>query len=414
MSGAPVDSIAVVIDTRRDPLRRRLDDLLTRSFYSAAGYVFECDPFAVAADDDVFRVLGPVREQDRRHAHVLGTLIERRGGVPAPGVFPWWNLDLNFLTVPALSQFVLDALHEEVGLYDATIAAWPADDVEGRAALGAIRAEKARQVAELRPVVAAALAREAEGYKTKAAQVKKVRDARIAKEKAAAEAARKAKQAGKPGAAPAAATAAPAASSAPAVIGDPNEPGISKKEKGRRALLRIRQRLGIAGPKLPTAAAAAAPSSAAAAAAAPVAAAPAAASGAALDPNEPGISPKEKARRKMLQLRGPAAAATPAPAAAPAPAAPAPAAAPMLDPDEPGISPKEKARRKMLQLRAASGAAPVPSAPAAAAAAPPPAAPTAPAVEALPADLGDPNEPGLSPKEKARRTMARLRAQRGG
>ena len=26
MSGAPVDSIAVVIDTRRDPLRRRLDD----------------------------------------------------------------------------------------------------------------------------------------------------------------------------------------------------------------------------------------------------------------------------------------------------------------------------------------------------------------------------------------------------
>src|SRR5207247_5134083 len=30
----PIDSIAVVLDRRADPLRRALDDLLTRSFYS--------------------------------------------------------------------------------------------------------------------------------------------------------------------------------------------------------------------------------------------------------------------------------------------------------------------------------------------------------------------------------------------
>jgi hypothetical protein len=108
-----------------------------------------------------------------------------------------------------------------------------------------------------------------------------------------------------------------------------------------------------------------APVAGAAAPAAPAsapAAAPAAAGG--LDPNEPGISPKEKARRAMLAKRGgaaPAAVPAAAPAAAPAPAAaaappPAPAAAPTpveedLDPDEEGISPKEKARRTMLRKR---------------------------------------------------------------
>lgn len=365
------DTVSVLPDPRLDEIRRRLDDLLTRSFYSGAGYVFESDPYVVPEDAEVLEKLTVIREQDRRHAHVLGTLIAARGGVPGPGVFPFWNLDLNFLTVPTVSQFVVDALHEEIGLYDLLLARWPADDDDGRAALRVIRDEKARQVADLAPAVAAGKVREAETHVAKAASVKKTRDARIAKQKAAAEAAKKAKAAaGKPGAAPAAA-AAPVAAAASAEIGDPLEPGISKKEKGRRALLRIRKKLGLpmsllAGKAAPAAAPASAP------AAAPAAAAPAAPAGAVLDPDEPGISPKEKAKRQMLKMR----AASGAPAA-PAAGAPAPVAA--------------------------APAAPAAPAPAAA----------APAVEALPADLGDPNEPGISPKEKARRQMARLRAQRG-
>jgi len=416
------DVVAVLTDPRLDEIRRRLDDLLTRSFYSGAGYVFESDPYVVAEDADVLEKLTVIREQDRRHAHVLATLIAARGGVPSPGVFPWWNLDLNFLTVPTVAVFVVGSLREELGLFDTLIAHWPADDEEGRAALRVIRAEKARQVDDLAPAVVAAQAREAETHVAKAASVKKTRDARVAKQKAAAEAAKKAKAVvGKPGASPAAAAAAPVAAAASAEIGDPAEPGINKKEKGRRALLRIRKKLGLpmsllAGKSAP------APASpgAVAPAAAPVAAAAPAAPAAAvlLDPGEPGISPKEKAKRQMLKVR--AASGAPAPATAPAPVppsapapAPADAATALLDPNEPGISPKEKAKRQMLKLRAASGAVAsgAPSAPVAAATAPAPAA--APAVESLPADLGDPNEAGISPKEKARRQMARMRAQRG-
>ncbi len=316
------DIVSVLPDPRLDEIRRRLDDLLTRSFYSGAGYVFESDPYVVAEDAEVLEKLTVIREQDRRHAHVLGTLIAARGGVPSPGVFPWWNLDLNFLTVPTVSQFVVDALHEEIGLYDLLLARWPAADDDGRAALRVIRDEKARQVADLAPAVAAAKVREAETHVAKAAAVKKTRDARIAKQKAAAEAAKKAKAAaGKPGAAPAAA-AAPVAAAASAEIGDPLEPGISKKEKGRRALLRIRKKLGLpmsllAGKAaLPPRRPRRPPRRRCRAAAAPVAAV--------LDPDEPGISPKEKAKRQMLKMRAAAGGAAPAPAASPA-AAPAPA-----------------------------------------------------------------------------------------
>jgi len=394
----------------RDTIRSRLDDLLTRCFYSAAGYVFESDPHAVAADDELIRAFGEIRAQDRRHASVLGQLVQAQGGVPQPGVFPWWDQDLNYLTVPTLATFVCEVLADEIGRYGELIARWPDDDLTGRAALEAVRAEKVRQVEALRPLSVAAVAREAEARKAAAAALKKAREARLAKEKAAAEAARKAKTAQK--GAPVAQTAA-----APTALLDPNEPGISKKEKGRRAVMKIRAALGIA--TRGSSPAAAAP-----------AAAPAAAGADLPDPNEPGISPKERARRTMLKMRaaaGGGAAAAPA-SAAPSPAASPPAAAPaadLPDPNEAGISPKEKARRTMMKMRAAASPAtssPAAAAPAPAATAPAPATAAAPAAAApgaasaataLPADLGDPDEAGISPKEKARRTMARLRAKKG-
>ena len=128
-----------------DPLRRRLDDLLTRCFYSGAGYVFESDPHAVPEDAPLLGVLAQIRQEDRRHAHVLASLIQARGGVPQPGVFPWWNQDLNYLTVPTVARFVLESMQEEAGHYDALLAAWPADDPGGRAALSSVRADKVRQ-----------------------------------------------------------------------------------------------------------------------------------------------------------------------------------------------------------------------------------------------------------------------------
>jgi hypothetical protein len=125
----------------------------------------------------------------------------------------------------------------------------------------------------------------------------------------------------------------------------------------------------------------------------------------------------------MLKMRAaagaPSAGPAPGPALGAAPVgAPSPPAVPLLDPNEPGISPKERARRQMLKMRAekagTTSALPTSSASDAAPAAVPPPLPPPEAAPALPEDLGDPDEPGLSPKEKARRAVARLRRKAAG
>ncbi len=88
----------------------------------------------------------------------------------------------------------------------------------------------------------------------------------------------------------------------------------------------------------------------------------------------------------------------------------------LLDPDEPGITAKEKARRQVLRMRAAksgaTGSAPPP--PPAASAAPAPPAPVAADAPAPAPELPDPDEPGISAKERARRQVLRMRAKRDG
>jgi hypothetical protein len=411
---------------RTHPRRLRLDELLTRCFYSAAGYVFECDPFVVPEDDEVLQAIAAVRADDRRHAHVLGAVIQGVGGVPAPGVFPWWDLDLNYLTVPCLARFVVETLEDECRLYEDTVASWPEDDPGSRAALSSILADKRAHLERLRPVSEAATKREIDANQAKIDALKRSRAARLAKEKAAKEAARKAAAAkpvaGAPAAKPAAAAAGPA-------LLDPKEPGISPKERGRRTVLRARAAAGK-----PLSLVGGAPASGPAPAPGPAAVPAATVDVSALpDPNEPGISPKEKARRQIARQRA-SAVATGAVGSAVASAPPPPSPATQVDvsslpdPDEPGISPKEKGKRQVMRQRAlaaaqaSGGGAPAASnAPAgggvvAAAAsptvsAPPPATPPAAAAAAV-EDIGDPDEPGISPKEKARRTVLRNRAKK--
>lgn len=110
---SPIDAVHLTSAVSHDAIRARLDALLTRTFYSGAGYVFESDPHVVAEDDALLQAFATVREGDRRHSHLLGTVIQNRGGVPQPGVFPWWDLDLNYLTVPTLGRFVLDSMRED-------------------------------------------------------------------------------------------------------------------------------------------------------------------------------------------------------------------------------------------------------------------------------------------------------------
>jgi hypothetical protein len=322
-------------------LRERLSDVFTRSFFSAAGYVFESQPYVGPDDTELLEAFTAIRREDQRHARMLAGILDRVDAVPETGAFPYWYWDLNYLTVPFLGAFVLGAIEQDVKLLDDLLATWPDKKLAGRASLEAIRRDKRAWIERLKAPVAAARVREAASYRAAADEARQQRKAKAAKAKAAA--------------APKAAAAAPtekkltpkerarqavmrlrghATPAAPAAAGvdvshlpDPDEAGISPKEKAKRQMARMRaQKAGVAAP----------------------AAAPAPAASALPDPDEPGISPKEKAKRTMMRMRaqqaGGGAAAAPAPAAPPAPA--------LLDPDEPGISPKEKARRQIAKVRA--------------------------------------------------------------
>jgi len=338
--------------TASPDLVARLNDLFTRSYYSAAGYVFESQPFTVDGDQEILTSLRDVRRQERSHARMLAQIVESLGRVPEPGAFPYWHRDLNYLTVPYITGFVTEALRDDVARYEAALEAVPQSMGLARTMLQSIRVEKLAALEELEPLVQQARAREAQTYADEIAVVRQTRAARLAKEKAAKEAARKAKS---------------GASAAVAGMPDPDEPGISNREKGKRAVMRMRAlKSGAAAGGAP--------------AADPAANMP--------DPDEPGISNKEKAKRTMMIKRARAKGAAAAPAAADP-------AANMPDPNEPGISNKEKAKRTMMIKRArAKGAA---AAPAAAAADPA-------------ASMPDPDEPGISNKEKAKRTMMVKRA----
>ena len=255
------------------PALELLNELFTRSYYSAAGYVFESQPYVVPADADALDLLSVIRREDRRHAQLLAGVIDDLEAVPLAGAFPYWHLDLNYLSVPTLALFVVSALQHDLSRYEAALAVLPAEAVGARATLMALRLEKQAHLERLTPVAAAAKEREAAATQAKIDARKSARSARLAKEKAAKDAAKRA--AARPAVGK---TAAPVAAAANL---DPNEPGIAPKERARRTMLAKRG--------------GAAPAAAQAVAAAPIAAG--------LDPNEPGIAPKEKARRTMLRKR---------------------------------------------------------------------------------------------------------------
>ncbi len=408
-------------------LRRRLNTLFSRSYYSAAGYVFESQPYLVDTDLPVMNRLADVREDDRQHALLLAGLTEMYDLVPEPGAFPYWHRDLNYLTAPYMAGFVVESLEDDIALYKETISAFPEEMRVAHTALRTILREKETTLGELRAVAANAKAREAETYAEKIVAVKKARADRLAAEKAAKAAARKKKSAkpvkvtldydpteGMPDpheagismeenarrkiarlkavkeAMAKAAAGVGAASSGPVYVDlskypDPAEPGISMEENAKRKIARLKA-LKDAGPG--------------AIAGKPPAGVTAAAGGddnfGLPDPNEKGISPKERAKRTMMIKRARKKAEAEGGAASPT----SDPAAGMPDPNEPGISSKEKAKRTMMIKRAQKKAEAAGGAGAAAPASDPA------------AGMPDPDEPGISPKEKAKRTMMIKRARK--
>ena len=320
-------------------LRRVLNRLFSRSYYSAAGYVFESQPFLTDADLQVMNRLADVREDDRQHALLLAGLTEMYDLVPEPGAFPYWHRDLNYLTAPYMAGFVVESLEDDIALYREAIDAFPDDMRVAHTALRTILREKETVLTELRTVAQVAKEREAASYADAIATVKKARADRLAAEKAAKAAARKKK------------TAKPVKITLDydptENMPDPHESGISMEENARRKIARL---------KAVKEAMAKAAAGAGAAASGPVyvdlSKFP--------DPAEPGISMEENAKRKIARLRalkeaGPSAIAGKPPAGAAAPSGAASRSDDnfgLPDPNEKGISSKERAKRTMMIKRA--------------------------------------------------------------
>ena len=422
-------------------MKAHLNDLFSRAYYSAAGYVFESRPFYGAPDGPILDAIQRLRMDDRRHAQLLANLIEMYDEVPEPGVFRYWYRDLNYLTVPYMVGFVIEALQDDIAALDTASGVFPESYRFAHTTLRTIRRDKERALERLLPVASEAREREAKDYKAAADAIEKTRKDRLAKEKAAKAAARQKKASGAAAAAPVsladikvdeaaivkgmpdpyeagismednarrkiarlkairdakkakAASMQPAAAAAPIPLSevkideaavvkgmpDPMEAGISMEENAKRKIARLK---AIKAAKIKASQAGAAP----APAVDPAEGMP--------DPNEEGISSKEKAKRTMMIKRARAKAAK---EGAAAPAAAADPAAGMPDPNEEGISSKEKAKRTMMIKRARAKAAKE------GAAAPAAADPTA--------GMPDPDEPGISPKEKAKRTMMIRRAKK--
>jgi hypothetical protein len=212
----------------------RLGTLFTRLFFSAATYVAQAQPFEVAEDRPLLDALARQRAQDREHARLLADLLRHYDRVPEAGVFPYWHRDLNYLSVTCLARFVVEALGDDLEVIDEAAAASSQVFRTVHATLRAVRSERAASREALRPLVSRALEREHEAYGAGAARIRETREARHARERAAAEAEREAQRAAR-----AAAPAAPSGGAA-ADLPDPDEPGISAKERARRTMLRKR------------------------------------------------------------------------------------------------------------------------------------------------------------------------------
>ena len=103
----------LTLDTAQRDL---LNQVFNRGYYSASGYVYESRPFLVAEDQALMDDLKALRLDDRRHAMLLARLIETYDEVPEPGTFAYWYRDVNYLTLPYMMGFVVEALQDDIAV----------------------------------------------------------------------------------------------------------------------------------------------------------------------------------------------------------------------------------------------------------------------------------------------------------
>lgn len=87
-----------------------LNRVLHGTVNSVVQYIDLASPYVPAYCEEKFPELRRMRDEEARTANELSALVAELDGVPQVDVFPYWNVDLNYLDVRFLARFA--AQHE--------------------------------------------------------------------------------------------------------------------------------------------------------------------------------------------------------------------------------------------------------------------------------------------------------------
>lgn len=93
----------------------RTEDILNRVLHntvnSVVQYIGAASPYVPPGHEDSLPALEEMRSEEAASANELTDAITQLDAVPQVGVFPYWNVDLNYLDLRFLARFAVS--HQE-------------------------------------------------------------------------------------------------------------------------------------------------------------------------------------------------------------------------------------------------------------------------------------------------------------
>ena len=94
-----------------DVLNRLLHDTVN----SVVQYAEISAPYIPAGFDEEAALISSVSDEEKILANEVVALIIERDGVPKVGVFPYWNVDLNYLDIRFMAKFAVGEQQKAIG-----------------------------------------------------------------------------------------------------------------------------------------------------------------------------------------------------------------------------------------------------------------------------------------------------------
>ena len=101
----------------REAAIETLNDLLHATVNSVVQYIEVSTPYVPPGYEEQWKQVLALRDEEAQTAHDLTEAIANLDGVPKVGVFPYWNVDLNYLDLRFLARFAVK--HLDAAIADA-------------------------------------------------------------------------------------------------------------------------------------------------------------------------------------------------------------------------------------------------------------------------------------------------------